>query len=75
MADQGSVGRVQGQSPLAPSARAADVTPGRLLGTGTAGQGAGRREVTHAQGRQSVELDGKAMNRTARRGTYLNIVV
>jgi hypothetical protein len=75
MADQGSVGKVQGQVPSAPAVRPADVTPGRSQRAGTPGQGVGRREVPNAQGRQPADLDGKTMNRTAARGTYLNIVV
>jgi hypothetical protein len=39
------------------------------------GQGVGRREVPDRSTRQTVNFEGKVLNRTAPRGTYLNIVV
>jgi len=79
MADQGSVSRLS-------SGVAAGLTGQRTIdGTSqsrsavsvsnSAGNGVGRREVPDRANRQTVNLDGKVLNKTAPRGTYLNIVV
>ena len=47
--------------------------------SGASGQGAnggvGRREVPDRANRQTVNFEGKVLNRAAPRGTYLNIIV
>jgi len=83
MADQGSVSRLS-------SGAVAGFTGNRTIdgaaqprsavsASGTAGQGAnggvGRREVPDRSNRQTVNFEGKVLNRAAPRGTYLNIVV
>jgi len=79
MADQGSVSRLA-------SGAVAGFTGNRTIEgaaqsrsavsvSGTAGQGVGRREVPDRANRQTVNFEGKVLNRAAPRGTYLNIIV
>ena len=75
MADQGSVSKLTGNgvAPL-PKQRSLDQTqqaPARRAAT----PGAGRREVPDSASRLWVNIDGKQLNRTAPRGTYVNILV
>ena len=79
MADQGGVSRVTGGAvPGVSGQRTIDGTarPRSAVSVSSgAGQGAGRREAADNRGRQLVNFDGKVLNRTAPRGTYLNILV
>jgi len=79
MADQGSVSRLS-------SGAVAGFTGNRTIDgaaqprsavsvSGTAGQGVGRREAPDRSSRQTINFEGKVLNRAAPRGTYLNIVV
>lgn len=78
MADQGGVSRL--------SSGAAGLTGQRIIdGTSqsrsavsvsnSAGNGVGRREAPNRSSSQTVNFAGKVLNKTAPRGTYLNIVV
>jgi len=71
MADQGSVSKLTSGA-IAPQ-RSTDLTTTTPRRAGT--PGAGRREVPDNSSRQWVNIDGKQFNRSAPRGTYLNIVV
>ena len=84
MADQGSVSRLSsgavagftGQRTIdgtAQSRSAISVSGG--AGPNGANGGVGRREVPDRANRQTVNFEGKVLNRAAPRGTYLNILV
>jgi len=78
MADQGGVSRVAGgMVPGLSGQRPVDGSQSRsaVSISGTAGQGVGRRETPNSGSRNLVNFEGKVLNRTAPRGTYLNIVV
>ena len=79
MADQGSIARVaSGVVPgVSGQRQAVNGSQPRSANSvaGTAGQGAGRRDLADGANRNFVNLDGKALNRAAPRGTYLNILV
>jgi hypothetical protein len=79
MADQGSVSRLSSNAVSGFSgSRTIDGTASSRSAvsvSNTASQGAGRREVPDRANRQTVNFDGKVLNRAAPRGTYLNILV
>ena len=72
MADQGSVSKV-GTGQVVPLGNRTPAAPtaGRAVST----PGAGRREVPDQSSRQWVNIDGQQLNKSAPRGTYLNILV
>jgi hypothetical protein len=79
MADQGSVSRLSSGAVSGFSGnRTIDGTAqsrSAVSVSGTSGQGVGRREVPDRGNRQTVNFEGKVLNRAAPRGTYLNIIV
>jgi hypothetical protein len=79
MADQGSVSRLSGGAVAGlTGSRTIDGTAqsrSAISVSNSAGNGVGRREVPDRANRQTVNFDGKVLNKTAPRGTYLNIVV
>ncbi len=79
MADQGGVSRLSsGAVAGLPGSRTIDGTAqsrSAVSVSNSAGNGVGRREVPDRANRQTVNFDGKVLNKTAPRGTYLNIVV
>lgn len=64
----GSVSPLPGQRTIDPSAR-------KAANSSSANAGAGRREDPGASARQWINFDGQQLNRLARRGTYVNILV
>jgi hypothetical protein len=79
MADQGAVSRLAGGAVSGFSGqRTIDGTSqsrSAVSASSTGGQGVGRREVPDRSNRQTINFEGKVLNRAAPRGTYLNIVV
>jgi hypothetical protein len=75
MADQGGISKVTGTNVADVAAQRSVAKPQSRAVTAGGGQGVGRREVPDTKARQSVNLDGKVLNRAAPRGTYLNILV
>ncbi len=79
MAAQGGVSRVSsGMVPGTSGNRTIDGTAQSRAATSvpnSTSQGVGRREVPDARSRQVVNFEGKVLNRSAPRGTYLNILV
>lgn len=79
MADQGSVSRLSSNAVTGFSGnRTIDGTTSSRSAvsvSNTANNGVGRREVPDRSNRQTVNLEGQVLNRTAPRGTYLNILV
>ncbi|GEM_PF-2688658 len=79
MADQGSVSRLSSGAVSGFSGnRTIDGTAqsrSSVSVSGTAGQGVGRREVPDRSNRQTIDFEGRQLNRAAPRGTYLNILV
>jgi len=79
MADQGSVSRLSSGAVAGFSGNrtidGAAQSRSAVSVSGTANGGVGRREVPDRSNRQTVNFEGKVLNRSAPRGTYLNIVV
>jgi hypothetical protein len=79
MADQGSVSRLSSNAVTGFSGnRTIDGTASSrsaISVSNTGGQGVGRREAPDRSNRQTVNFEGKVLNRAAPRGTYLNILV
>ena len=77
MADQGGVSRLSSGAAGLSGQRTIDGTSqsrSAVSVSNSAGGGVGRREAP-ARSSQSVNFAGKVLNKTAPRGTYLNIVV
>jgi hypothetical protein len=80
MADQGSVSRLSGGAVSGfTGQRTIDGTSqsrSAVSVSNSTGNGVGRREApTRSSTSQTVNFAGKVLNKTAPRGTYLNIVV
>lgn len=79
MADQGGVSRISsGLVPGVSGQRTIDGTAQSRSAVSlpnNGSRGAGRREVPDSGSRQVVNFNGKVLNRSAPRGTYLNILV
>jgi hypothetical protein len=80
MADQGSVSKLAA-SAVTPSItptsaqRNLDASARQAATSSSANAGAGRREDPKSGSRQWVDIDGQQFNKSARRGTYVNILV
>jgi len=79
MADQGSVSRLSGGAVSGfTGQRTIDGTSqsrSAVSVSNSSGNGVGRREAPDRSSSQTVNFAGKVLNKTAPRGTYLNIVV
>ena len=79
MADQGGVSRLSGGAVSGFSGNrtieGASQSRSAVSVSNSSGQGVGRREAPDRSAGQSVNFAGKVLNKTAPRGTYLNIVV
>jgi hypothetical protein len=76
MASQGGVSKLGGNTILPPVQPQRNVDQAQASqAAGRPGDGAGRREAPESGRRPVINFDGKTLNRTAPRGTYLNILV
>jgi hypothetical protein len=78
MADQGSVSRLSSGAAGLTGQRTIDGTAqsrSAVSVSNSSGNGVGRREAPARSTSQTVNFAGKVLNKTAPRGTYLNIVV
>ena len=79
MADQGSVSRLSSGAVSGFSGnRTIDGTAqsrSAVSVSNSSGRGVGRRDGSDGSNRQTINFEGKVLNRAAPRGTYLNIVV
>lgn len=76
MADQGSVAKLAASTIMpTPAQRSIDPSSRQAGSSSSANAGAGRREDPKSGNRQWVDIDGQQFSKSARRGTYLNILV
>jgi hypothetical protein len=58
-----------------PAQRIIDPSSRQAGSSSSANAGAGRREDPKGSNRQWIDIDGQQFSKSARRGTYLNILV